>query len=297
MPPGAVGGPGGDGGGIYNAGAAAIAHSSIQDNQAGQGQDAGSHGTAGQGGAGGGIYNAGELLLRQSTVNGNAAGDGGMGLACGRGGDGGGITSTGSGSLWMGNSTVSGNRTGAGGVSFMSGPCASGNGGGIYTNGGVTLNNSTLTANRTGGAPGGDGGGILVADRSVVMRSSILAGNTATGAGPDCRTFGALPSVIELRGANLVQQTAGCTFVEAPYGPSIVGLDPLLLPLGKYGGPTLTHALGIGSPALDAGSCTDTRGDPVTEDQRGVVRPQGKGCDIGAFEGVRAGVYLPLVLK
>ena len=286
-PPGTQGGPGGDGGGIYNAGDAAIAASSVANNRAGDGHSAGMHGQAGGGGRGGGIFNTGEMLLRQSTVNDNASGDGGSGGACGAGGDGGGIISM-DGALWLANSTVSGNRTGAGGAA-----CASGNGGGIYTNGGVTLNNSTLTANRTGGAPGGDGGGILVADRSVVMRSSILAGNTATGAGPDCRTFGALPTVIELRGANLVQQTAGCTFVEAPYGPSIVGLDPLLLPLGKYGGPTLTHALGIGSPALDAGSCTDLRGDPVTEDQRGVVRPQGKGCDIGAFEGVRAGVYLP----
>jgi CSLREA domain-containing protein len=299
MPPGAVGGPGSDGGGIYNAGAAAIVYSTIQDNQAGQGQNAGSHGTAGKGGAGGGIYNAGELLLRQSTVSGNAAGDGGIGLACGPGGDGGGITSTGN-SLWLANSTVSGNSTGAGGVSIIYGPCASGSGGGVYTTGGITSDNSTIAANRTGEGIGGDGGGILIADRYISMRNTILAGNAAAGEGPDCKAFWGSPgpTLIELRGNNLVQETAGCILVEAPNAdPSIIGKDPVLLPLGKYGGPTLTHALGLGSPAIDAGNCTDTRGDPVTVDQRGVARPQGKACDIGAFEGVRTGVYLPLVLK
>ena len=291
-PPGTQGGPGGDGGGVYSAGGAAIAFSSVANNRAGTGQSAGTHGQAGGGGRGGGIFNTGEMLLRQSTVNDNASGGGESGGACGAGGDGGGIVSI-DGALWLANSTVSGNRTGAGGAT-----CASGNGGGIFTNGGVTINNSTLTANRTGEGPDGDGGGILVADRSVVMRNSILAGNAAADEGPDCKTFGALPTVIELRGANLVQQTAGCILVEAPYvEPSIIGQDPLLLPLGKYGGPTLTHALGIGSPARDAGSCTDLRGDPVTVDQRGVARPQGKTCDIGAFEGARAGVYLPLMLK
>ena len=58
--------------------------------------------------------------------------------------------------------------------------------------------------------------------------------------------------------------------------------DPLLGPLADNGGPTLTHALGVGSPAIDsadAGAC------PAT-DQRGVARPQGAGCDVGSFEYV-----------
>jgi hypothetical protein len=293
-PPGTQGGPGGDGGGIYNAGDAAIAASSVANNRAGDGHSAGTHGQAGDGGRGGGILNTGEMLLRQSTVNDNASGGGGSGGACGAGGDGGGIASTG-GWLWLANSTVSGNRTGAGGAS-----CADGDGGGIHTNGGVTAENSTIAANRAGESASGDGGGLFIADRSVSMRNTILAGNTAAHEGPDCKAFDALPtpSLIELRGNNLVQQTAGCILVEAPdVQPSIIGQDPTLLPLGKYGGPTLTHALAFGSPATDAGSCTDLRGDPVTADQRGVARPQGKTCDIGAFEGVRAGVYLPLVLK
>ncbi len=45
------------------------------------------------------------------------------------------------------------------------------------------------------------------------------------------------------------------------------------------------------SPAVDAipvANCTDANGNPVTTDQRGVSRPQGKGCDIGAYELIQA---------
>jgi hypothetical protein len=58
--------------------------------------------------------------------------------------------------------------------------------------------------------------------------------------------------------------------------------DPLLGPLQNNGGPTLTHALLAGSPAIDAVPLADCSG--VTDDQRGVLRPQGPACDIGAFE-------------
>jgi hypothetical protein len=60
--------------------------------------------------------------------------------------------------------------------------------------------------------------------------------------------------------------------------------DPLIGPLADNGGPTHTHALLAGSPALDAGTCTDHLGSTVTHDQRGVARPQALACDIGAFE-------------
>lgn len=61
---------------------------------------------------------------------------------------------------------------------------------------------------------------------------------------------------------------------------AILVADPLLGPLEDNGGPTATRALLIGSPAIDAG---DTAPCPAT-DQRGVARPQGSGCDIGAYE-------------
>ena len=58
-------------------------------------------------------------------------------------------------------------------------------------------------------------------------------------------------------------------------------IDPLLGPLADNGGSTLTHALLPGSPAINAilaGDCA------VATDQRGMARPSGGGCDIGAFE-------------
>lgn len=303
MPPGAAGCAGGDGGGIFNAGAAAIVRSTVADNRAGDGHWASAtHGLAGDGGHGGGIFNIGDLLLRQSTVSGNATGKGGAAWFCAHGGHGGGIASP-AGALVLSNSTVSGNRTGDGGTGTATGQfCPGGHGGGIYTAVGATLDNVTLTANSTGTGqadypahPGGDGGGIYIEDRYASMRNTILAGNIAAGVGPDCNAPLQTPT-LHLRGTNLIQDPAGCIGIEYPnVGPSITGRPPLLLPLGKYGGATQTHALTSGSPALDAGSCTDMRGDPVTEDQRGVSRPQGMACDIGAFEGERARINLPLI--
>jgi hypothetical protein len=66
----------------------------------------------------------------------------------------------------------------------------------------------------------------------------------------------------------------------------------LLGPLADNGGPTQTYALLPGSPALDAASCTDADGNPLSTDQRGETRPSDDpdipnadgGCDIGAFE-------------
>ena len=57
-----------------------------------------------------------------------------------------------------------------------------------------------------------------------------------------------------------------------------------LFPLADNGGDTWTHALMFFSPAIDAGSCTDSDGITVTVDQRRVARPIGTTCDIGAYE-------------
>jgi hypothetical protein len=63
-------------------------------------------------------------------------------------------------------------------------------------------------------------------------------------------------------------------------GSSFNSTDPLLRPLGYYGGPTLTMALPSNSPAINAG--TDV-GAPAT-DQRGLPRPSGTFTDMGAYE-------------
>ena len=61
--------------------------------------------------------------------------------------------------------------------------------------------------------------------------------------------------------------------------------DPLLKVLANYGGSTDTHALQADSPALDAApDCTTVGGAAVTVDQRGMARPGGLICDLGAFE-------------
>ncbi|HEY6042160.1 MAG TPA: choice-of-anchor Q domain-containing protein, partial [Anaerolineae bacterium] len=75
---------------------------------------------------------------------------------------------------------------------------------------------------------------------------------------------------------------------------SMSNTDPKLAPLGHYGGPTKTMALLKGSPAIDA---VLTGCPPPSVDQRGVSRPQGAHCDIGAFEAALFWFYLPVIMK
>jgi predicted outer membrane repeat protein len=76
-------------------------------------------------------------------------------------------------------------------------------------------------------------------------------------------------------------------------------VDPLLTALGNYGGPTLVHMLKLGSPAIDGVAGFDA---PAT-DQRGFLRPQGGGFDIGAVErqtddsDLAPRLYLPLIKR
>jgi hypothetical protein len=79
---------------------------------------------------------------------------------------------------------------------------------------------------------------------------------------------------------------------------NLIGVDPKLGPLQNNGGPTQTHALLAGSPAIDSAFCPTSP--PVTTDQRGVVRPIDGNrdgqilCDIGAFEFLAFTLPLPL---
>jgi hypothetical protein len=64
----------------------------------------------------------------------------------------------------------------------------------------------------------------------------------------------------------------------------------LLEPLANNGGPTWTHELKVGSPAVDAAVCSPA----FDTDQRGVLRPQGSGCDIGAYERIPISVGITI---
>jgi hypothetical protein len=81
--------------------------------------------------------------------------------------------------------------------------------------------------------------------------------------------------------------------------PSDRTADPQLAPLRDNGGPTETRALLFGSPAIDAipvENCTDRLGTPIAADQRGVPRPQGAACDIGAYEATQHALFVPLLM-
>src|SRR5439155_20384804 len=95
---------------------------------------------------------------------------------------------------------------------------------------------------------------------------TIVANNTA----PNCDAGGGSPIVDS--GSNLTYPGTDTSC------PGTNG-DPKLGPLQDNGGPTFTRALEVGSAAIDAGdsSCSGS-------DQRGLLRPVGTACDIGAFE-------------
>ena len=178
--------------------------------------------------------------------------------------DGGGIYSNGT-KLTFENVTISNNEADTGG--------------GVFINSGTTsLNNVTITQNlSTNVGVTAYGGGIENKNNSpITIKNSIIAGNAAE-VGQDC--YNAITS----GGNNLIGYVSGCDITPA-LGDLIGDDNPLQVKLGDLannGGNTYTHALLTGSPAIDAGNpatCAAT-------DQRGVARPQGAACDMGAFEG------------
>ncbi len=147
---------------------------------------------------------------------------------------------------------------------------AKGYGGGMFkSGGGFTLNNATFTNNIAGTS----GGGLTIGDSDAYVNNTIFWGNTAGSSGPQIVSFDTGVPIIDtsiLQGGCPVKST--CT--------DILTTDPLLGTLGDYGGFTPTIPILIGSSAIDTGNdaaCTTT-------DQRGVSRPQGIRCDIGAYE-------------
>jgi hypothetical protein len=169
------------------------------------------------------------------------------------------------GSAAITNSTISGNTAG-GAV-----------GGGVRNSGGnLTISNSTITGNS---AP--TGAGISIGGgATVTLSSTIVAGNKPAAAGDVAGT------VLATSDHNLIGVDTGLLGITNGVNGNLVGtaatpINPLLGPLQLNGGPTRTHALLAGSPALDNGSdsadFSDQRGFPF-------LRLAGAGVDIGAFE-------------
>ena len=200
-------------------------------------------------GAGGIFAAVSKLVVRRSLIAGNV---------------GGGINNAGIVELF--NSTVSGN-------------VIDGDGGGIGSSGLVLLFNSTITDNHATGT----GGGIFNSCCPATIQNSIVAGNTASTSPDVSGDFDSL-------GGNLVGDATGAIgFADGvlgdQVGSGVAPVDPVIGPLQDNGGPTATHALLAGSPAIDAGDSSVT-GPPLdlVADQRGFDRLTGTAVDVGAYE-------------
>jgi CSLREA domain-containing protein len=221
-------------------------------------------------GVGGGIDNESVLTVADSTVSGNRGGD-----------NGGGISSTGT--LTVNRSTLSDNFGFDGdglnnyGDATLTNTTLSGNGsispggrgGGIFNASGdsLTLRNDTIYQN-IASAQAGDGGN-LYKEGPVSAKDTIVANALTSG---NCGGLGTITSL----GRNLDYDSGGD--IHPCFVPPDLNGDPALGSLKDNGGPTRTHALGTLSAALNAGAgCEPT-------DQRGVPRPQGSACEIGAYE-------------
>ena len=261
----------GVGGGIENAYATLVIHdSTISGNKAVGGP--GGHGVSGA------IDNVeGTVSIENSTISGNASIGGGSG-GIARGGA---IRNTQD--MLIVNSTISDNQAIPG--KPVKGFVVSGTGGGIYNLHHLTIQNSTVTGNRAT-----YGGGIWNAislSARLTLERSIVSGNQASKFSEIYSYPSGLYAVITVDDFNLFGTNNDPGVFGFTPGPSDiipaagVMIGDILDPLADNGGPTLTHALVPGSPAIDA---APVDADCPAEDQRGAGRPQGAMCDIGAFE-------------
>jgi len=299
------------GGGIYNRGTLILTHTLLENNSASHttawmnaGQGGGLFNAAGatatltdvslssnstantlpmqQNGSGGGIYNDNAVLtLERTTVDHNTAGGSSPGS-----GYGGGIYNN-NGTVTLTNVTLSGNLA-PGGISY---------GGGLYNKGAssnMTLTYVTLYANKAGNL----GGNLynFFGATPIKVRSSIIASPTALFTDNCAGGLESDPTTRITDLGNNLEYPAALT------ASRICGLnvsDPKLMDLTLNApGETQTHALQAGSAALDvAGACVAS----PTRDQRGVLRPQGTSCDIGAYEKdeepIFLRVFLPVVMR
>jgi predicted outer membrane repeat protein len=281
---------------------------------------------------GGGIHSNSTMTVDNSMFSGNSAADRGGGIYNGQATltvinstfsinnapYGGSVYNNGSyavdGDLRVSNSTFSNNRSvyiGAGilndiyGTSSISNTTFSNNhadaGGGIANYGTMIVGNSSFSSNRAS-----IGGGICNASGTATASNATFFGNIGTTAGGGIYNQDYEGAVIRLSNTIVATSPDGdnCSGDITDGGGNLsypdttcpgINADPLLGLLQDNGGPTWTMALAPGSPAIDVGDDATCEADPVNNrDQRGVTRPQGVHCDIGAFE--RPIKWLPIIL-
>lgn len=218
---------------------------------------------------GGGIYATAPLTVTGSAIYANVAEISGGGISAG-------INST---DVIVQNSTISGNQ-------------AASNGGGILIDGAGThllLQHVSIVDNQVSAA--NNTAGISAGTANVTLQNSLIANNVGT------QQCNANTATFVSHGNNLASDNS-CGLDQPG---DLASTNPLLGPLQDNGGPTFTHALLQGSPAVDAANNTHC---PAT-DQRGEPRPHGVTCDIGAYEadgtepppGSNHAIYLPVIIR
>ena len=225
------------------------------------------------GGVGGGILNTGNLTLTNSTVSYNNAPS-----------DGGGIYVFVGATLTVKNSTFNNNYSAA-------------NGGAIVNNAGtITVINSTINSNTSNSA---SGGGIATWGNATIINSTIANNASMSGGGGIHRGS----STVTIKNTIIADNNPqNCSMASASGfnnldddGTCIVATNSASINLGTfgdYGGLTNTVPVLTGSSAFEAGdptTCADA-GTVNNLDQRGVARPQGATCDVGAFESLQCPV-------
>ena len=250
------------GGGICNSAALTLTRVTLRDNSVS--------------GSGAGLWNDkdGKVVLSESTIDGNTAVDGG------------GISNDGS--LAISATTISSNA-----------------GGGVVNTGELRISNSTFSGNFGSAVKNGGTAALTyvtfagnkATSGSAIYHTGLGAGDTLTvqnvifdpgAGGANCLRAAGSSTAITSLGHNL-SSDASCNLIQSGDQQNTA---VLLGPLAANGGPTLTHLPLEGSPAIDGGACVTG----LMTDQRGLPRPQGATCDIGAAEVPPGGaVFLPFV--
>lgn len=214
-------------------------------------------------GNGGGIANYGDstavvpngnLVITNSTFSNNSAAFGGAIL-------------NGRGKIWASHLTVVGNNA-------VTPACPAGSLCTLSINEGGGIDNSILSGATLQAGIFNLENSIVAGNYNVIKRTNL----------PDLTSPSDIRGYVTGGNTNLIGSSAGIfSGLQNGVNGNIVGIDVNTIvntTLANNGGPTQTMALLANSPAINTASATNC---PAT-DQRGVARPQGTGCDIGAFE-------------